>query len=155
LHLGYGELDGFSRDGALQHLKIRAGRQYHAGLAGVTFDGATAGWDDGELEISARVGQRAAVFDRTQPHPGFVAGGNARYRHDVGSKGLIDVGLEYLHFQRDVLLLMRDQPLAAGGTMIHTADDIGELRANLYFGSLGLWGRLSYVNPQLSHARLG
>jgi hypothetical protein len=39
--------------------------------------------------------------------------------------------------------------------MVTTKDDVGELRANLYLGDLGLWGRLSYVNPDIGHARLG
>jgi hypothetical protein len=160
LHLGYGEVDGITKDGALAHVKIRAGRQFHYGLTGVTFDGATAGYDDGELEIMGRIGQRSAVFDRTQPHPGIIAGGDARYRHDFGSAASIDAAIEFMHFQRDIVLLDRDQAIMAaslaGATTVHSTDDVGELRANLYLGSeLGLWGRLSYVNPDVSHGRVG
>jgi hypothetical protein len=156
LHLAYGELEGLSEEGALSKVTIRAGRQYHWGMAGLTFDGATVGYGDRAFEIRGRVGQRKSVF-RTNEDAGFVAGGDATYRVDLKNERELAIGVEYLHFQRDIVLRTRDQRLLGSGVGSGTSRvEMAELRA--------LWdlsedasahGEVSFVSPEISHIRAG
>src|SRR5262249_43433693 len=105
-HQIYAELEGFTSEGALSHVFLRAGRQTHFEQVGMSFDGATLGYRDERLEIMLRGGQRSAVFNRTQDDPGLVFGGNVGY--DFGSLSLRG---EFIYFRRDLALFPRDQLL--------------------------------------------
>jgi len=143
LHLAYAELEGFAPEGALANLHLRAGRQLHFGVAAVTFDGATLGYDSGRFSVAVRGGQRAAVFDRAstlgraETNPGLVIGGDARYTLES-----VSFRAEFLHFGRT----FDGNDFSA---------DVGELAVDITpTDGLGITARASLVIPELSHLRL-
>ena len=132
LHSAYAGLDGFSEEGVLSHLHLRAGRQFHqVEQFGLTFDGATLGYDDGRFSISTRLGTRSAVYDRThglnEPlQGGLLAGGAVGY--DFRRAGLpISIEAEVLHHSRTVRLLPREAELLGSGREVSSEMTMGRL----------------------------
>lgn len=158
LHTGYAELDGLSSnpDSALSHLHVRAGRQFHWGLSALTFDGATLGYADGSLDVSVRAGRRAAVYDVSQDDPGLIGGFTAAYDFQEAAHLPLLVRAEFVHFQREVVLLELDRRLEGGKERVDVSLNTGELAAYLDVGESGrLSAALSTLDASPSHARLG
>lgn len=156
LHLAYAELAGFGTQGALQHMHLRAGRQFHwGGPLGVTFDGATLGYDDGALSVAVRGGRRAAVYNEIQDDPGVLAGLDVAYA--LGGRQGLTLRGEYLFFTRELTLIDRDAALLTGGE--ETVDYTVQLAAvGAYWDATRdvlLSLRASLVAPELSHLRAG
>lgn len=157
-HLGYAELDGLTREGLLSGLKLRAGRQFHWGVAPVTFDGATIGFDYEGFEAYVRAGQRSGVFDTTTDDYdaqslGLLVGGNAGYTYASGDFHLRVRG-EYVYFARTLGLIPRDA--------IREGTDSVKLESNLAVVSvtvqpmqaLDVTARVHMALPDLSRVEL-
>ena len=153
-HLGYAELDGFSKEGLLSGLFLRAGRQFHFGAAPVTFDGGTLGFSQGGFSIDVRGGQRSGIFDTTsddfdEQDRGFLAGGRVGY--DYRSGGLkFGFSAEYLYFSRTLGLLERDR-VREGVETVELTSNLGDVK--LYWSpspNIDLVARASFALPELS-----
>ena len=92
----YAELDPASQGGS--PLFVRAGRQFRLGAGIAHFDGLSVGYDNQNVEASAFVGQRVALW--ADERTGVVGGGALRAHALVGSH-LVDAALEMLTFEGD------------------------------------------------------
>lgn len=152
LHLAYAEVEGFGDAGAAAHLHLRGGRQFHWGLVGVTFDGATFGYDDGRFSAAARGGRRSGVYADLQDDPGIVAGADLAYE----ATSALLLRAEYMHFQRDLTLTARDRLYVEDSETIEVSVDAAEASAHFdATDALLLSARVSMVAPEVSHLRVG
>ncbi|MEQ9500258.1 MAG: hypothetical protein RIT81_25515 [Deltaproteobacteria bacterium] len=154
LRLAYAELDGLTERGALSQIYVRAGRQFHWGVAPVTFDGATLAFDSGLLRASGWFGQRAGVFEAFQPSPGIVGGASAHLDFDDLDVPLL-IRAEYTFARRSIALDPRD-----------TANlGLNELTATSHLGRVSafydvtrdllLQARVDTLDQDITRARLG
>lgn len=158
LHTAYAELDGLSSnpEGALSHVTLRAGRQFHWGMSALTFDGATLGYADGSLDLGVRFGRRAAIYDVSQDDPGLIGGASVAYDFKEKADLPLLVRAEFIHFQREVVLLPIDRAQEGNKERVDVTVDTGELAAYLDVGESGrLNAALSLLGADPSHARLG
>jgi hypothetical protein len=155
LQSAYAELDGFARTGALKNLSLRAGRQYHWGVGATSFDGATLGYEDGALNVNARFGQRAAIYNLTQDDPGLVGGLDVTYNFMPALNVPLLLKGEYVFFSRDVRLTPRDA-VTFGADEQEVTVNLGELSAYVDVSDdLLLSARLKVTDAALSRASLG
>ena len=153
LHLAYAELDGFTEGGALANLHLRAGRQFHWGPVGFTFDGATLAYDDGTLAVALRGGRRAGVFAEEQDDPGLLAGLDLAYA--LGGRQGLSLRAEYLYFTRELTLDRRDTVrLVPGEETVDYTVHLAEVGAFYDITREVLVSlRASLVAPEVSHVR--
>ncbi|MCB9529283.1 MAG: hypothetical protein H6701_13030 [Myxococcales bacterium] len=124
VHLAHVELDGLTERGALADIHLRAGRQFHWGFVPLTFDGVTAGYDDGRAAVAIRAGRRAAVYD-PDPHDAEIIAGVDGWI-STGRRLGLRIGAEYLFHQRTLTLIERDRLLEPSLEVEQTAH-LGEL----------------------------
>jgi hypothetical protein len=157
LHLAYAELEGITDSGFLKGFHLRAGRQFHFSRVGLTFDGATIGYDDKGAQVAFRIGTRSAVFDRTQGDSkifkgGLFIGGDLGY--DFGPDFPLSIQAEVMHYRRSIDLFTRDDRLDPGVTEAQQRTTTGDLRIEYAPTSdtiIGLTGEFAF--PALSHIR--
>lgn len=157
-HLGYAELDGLTRDGLLSGFKLRAGRQFHWGVAPVTFDGANLGFDYQGFSVHLRGGQRSAIYDRRiddfeAQSRGLLLGGNVGYDYERGDFRLA-VGAEFLHFQR-TLGLIAAEATVLGQDSVLLESNLAELSVTVQpMSGLDLTARAQMALPDLTRLEL-
>jgi hypothetical protein len=159
LHLAYAELEGITEDGFLGDLHFRAGRQFHFSRVGITFDGATLGYDGENAQATFRIGTRSAVFDRTQGDSRFLRGGlfvGGDLGWHFGADFPLSIEAEVMHYRRNLELFTRDDRIEPGVSETSQRTTIGDLRieyaptTNLILGVTA-----EFAFPAISHVRAG
>lgn len=159
IHLAWAELEGLGRGDLARALTLRAGRQFHWGARGVTFDGVKLGFTSEAITLELHGGRRAGVYALDQDDPGLVAGARMLVDFSRGDGPPLSLRAEYQLLQRTLDL----DPI--GAYRYDAAALPGPIDQSLGLGELALWYdvdrdlllelRLEILDALPSHLRAG